>query len=401
MKPFLRSRTAALSAVLALAATPAVALPAQASPDSLRAEKADERLAGADRFATAAAVSRYAHPSGSRIVFLAAGQDYPDALAAGPAAHASGAPILLTGRDLLPPATATELARLHPDRVYVLGGPAVVSDKVGFDARNAAKASLVYRVDGKDRYATAARVTEVFPPSADTVYLASGEGFADALSGGVAAAKARGSVLLTGKRTLPEVTKERLSELAPSSIVVLGGTGAIDEATFAAIGKAAPKATVTRVAGLDRYDTARQVAARFWPKGSRSAFIASGAIFPDALSGVPAAAAADGPILLTGASCHPAATANAIRSLKTTSNVTLGGRAVAYAGARVCTTGAAKPLNATPPPGPNARTARTVNCADFPHQKAAQQWFDYWYPRVGDKYRLDRDNDRVACELLP
>lgn len=339
VKPSLRTRAVAFSALCTLAAVPGALVPAaQATPAASTAQRADQRLAGADRFATAAAVARYAHPGGARIVFLAAGGDYPDALAAGPAAHASGAPILLTGRDALPAATATELARLHPDRVYVLGGPGVISDRTGFQAQAVGKAADVYRVVGKDRYATAARITEVFPAKQSTVYVASGQGFADALAGGVAAAKAGGSVLLTGATTLPEVTKSRLSQLAPRSVVVLGGPGAISEPTLRAIRSAAPGANVTRVAGADRYETARQVAARFWPEGSPSVFVASGSSFPDALSGVPAAASADAPILLSSASCTPAPTATGKRSLKATSTITLGGTAVAYAGTRVCKT---------------------------------------------------------------
>lgn len=340
MKPSLRTRAVTFSAIFTLAAAPgALTSAAQATPAVSAVEQANRRLAGADRFATAAAVARYAHPSGARIVFLAAGGDYPDALAAGPAAHASGAPILLTGRDALPAATATELARLNPERVYVLGGPGVISDRTGFQAQAVGKAADVYRVAGKDRYATAARITEVFPAKQPTVYVASGQGFADALAGGVAAAKADGAVLLTGATTLPEVTKSRLSKLAPRTVVVLGGPGAVNDATFRAIRSAAPSANVTRVAGADRYETARHVAARFWPTGSPSVFVASGNSFPDALSGVPAAASADAPILLSSASCTPAATVNVKRSLKATSTITLGGTAVAYAGTRVCPTG--------------------------------------------------------------
>lgn len=326
--------TLTLAAVLSL--TPfAAASPAQAAPET---SDADRRLAGADRFATAVAVSRDAHPDGARVVFLAAGDTYPDALAAGPAAHASGAPILLTGRTALPASTAAELARLSPGRVYVLGGAGVVSDAVGFAARDAAKAEHVYRVAGADRYATAARITEVFPPAAKTVYIASGEGFADALAGGVAAARQEGTVLLTGRSVLPAATRTRLAALAPERIVVLGGTGAVDAATLTAISRAAPSADVTRVAGTDRFDTAARVAARVWPRGSATVFVGAGNRFPDALNAVPAAAKAGAPILLTGTSCHPVQTTAARTALKATSTVTLGGAAVAYAGSRTCAT---------------------------------------------------------------
>lgn len=86
------------------------------------------RLAGADRYATAAAVSAATFAPGVPVAYVAAGTDFPDALAGGPAAAAQGGPILLVGRDAVPAVTAAELARLRPARIVVLGGPAAASD---------------------------------------------------------------------------------------------------------------------------------------------------------------------------------------------------------------------------------------------------------------------------------
>jgi peptidoglycan-N-acetylglucosamine deacetylase len=86
------------------------------------------RQSGADRFATSAAVSRAAYPSGASTVYLATGGAFPDALAAGPVAGVGAAPLLLTARDTLPAPVAEELARLRPQRIVVVGGQAAVSD---------------------------------------------------------------------------------------------------------------------------------------------------------------------------------------------------------------------------------------------------------------------------------
>ncbi len=53
-----------------------------------------ERLAGADRYATASAIAT--RWSSADTVFLATGLDIPDAIAAGPVAGLAGAPLLLT-----------------------------------------------------------------------------------------------------------------------------------------------------------------------------------------------------------------------------------------------------------------------------------------------------------------
>ena len=53
-----------------------------------------------------------------------------DALAAGVAAGVRGGPVLLTEPDRLPAPSATELQRLDPDEIVVVGGTGSVSDAV-------------------------------------------------------------------------------------------------------------------------------------------------------------------------------------------------------------------------------------------------------------------------------
>ncbi len=62
---------------------------------------ATTRLFGADRYATAAAVSAGTFPAGAPVAYLATGSDYPDALAAAAAAGGRG-PVLLGGASDLP-----------------------------------------------------------------------------------------------------------------------------------------------------------------------------------------------------------------------------------------------------------------------------------------------------------
>jgi putative cell wall-binding protein len=88
-----------------------------------------ERIAGADRYATSAAVSATFAP-GAAAVFLAIGTNFPDALAGGAAAGALGSPVVLSAGNALGPATAAELTRLAPRRAVVLGGPTLISEAV-------------------------------------------------------------------------------------------------------------------------------------------------------------------------------------------------------------------------------------------------------------------------------
>jgi putative cell wall-binding protein len=70
------------------------------------------RLSGSDRYVTAAAISKHAFPSGASKIYVATGLNYPDALAGGPAAGASDAPILLVQTDSIPASTALEIQRI-------------------------------------------------------------------------------------------------------------------------------------------------------------------------------------------------------------------------------------------------------------------------------------------------
>jgi putative cell wall-binding protein len=85
----------------------------------------------------------------------------------------------------------------------------------------------------------------------------------------------------------------------------LGGTGAVSDAVMAQIGNTGDIATVERIAGTSRYQTADQVALRtiaeLGAAYDGTAFVATGANFPDALAAAPLAAAKGWPLFLA----HP------------------------------------------------------------------------------------------------
>jgi len=85
------------------------------------------RIAGTDRFDTAAKIALHGWPSGSEVVYVATGRDYPDSITLGPSARG---PILLTERDTLPGPTQTALRALKPKQIIVIGGTNAVSKAV-------------------------------------------------------------------------------------------------------------------------------------------------------------------------------------------------------------------------------------------------------------------------------
>lgn len=257
-------------------------------------ERGVTRIAGSTRFDTAArlALGADARP---QVVYLAVGDNFPDALAGGPLAAHEGAPILLVRTDALPPDTEAALASLAPERVVALGGTAAISDAVLAAAGTAAGATTD-RIAGPDRYATAAAIAQRMPPST-TVHLATGTNFPDALAAGPATGGA--PILLVTRDAVPAATAAALETLDPDAVVVLGGPGVISEETAQAAATAGT-AYLAFVSGPDRYATAVAVARnRPGPTHPETVYVAVGSNFPDALAASTRVAADEAVLVLS------------------------------------------------------------------------------------------------------
>ena len=302
------------------------------------------RQSGSDRYATAAAISAGTFGPGVSAAFIAVGSNFPDALAGGPAAAMLRGPLLLTAADYVPGATTTELARLQPGRIVVLGGPGAVRDTVVAALRAHAP---VERVFGADRYATAAAVSaRYFAPGVATVHVATGVNFPDALSAGAAAARSGGPVLLVGTSSIPPATGLELARLRPATIVVAGGPGVVSDAVLVAL--RSYSTNVVRSSGADRYGTSAALSGAF-PAGTATSYVAAGTNFPDALAAVPAAGATGAPLLLVHPTSLPTSIATAVGRLAPTRIVVVGGPSVVSDGVVTALRGAAggiKPLPA-------------------------------------------------------
>lgn len=202
-----------------------------ASVESDLATLADdvERWSGADRYATAAEVAAESFPDSAAVdrVYLASGENFPDALAGVPAGTVDRAPILLTRQDALPAATSTELDRLDPEEVVILGGSVAVSEALE-DAL--ADDATVLRRAGGTRFTTAVDISEqTFDADVETVFISTGAIFADALATGAVAGAAPGPILLVTRDQVASEVLDEVARLQPERIVVLGGTGAVSE----------------------------------------------------------------------------------------------------------------------------------------------------------------------------
>ena len=263
------------------------------------AEQTAVRLDGADRYGVAVSISgELSRPGRIEVVYLVSGSAYADAVAAGPAAAQSHAPILYTGKDSLPEAVAAELARLHPSRVEVVGDSSVIGDGVfGTVTEMLGQASIVERVSGRTSWDLAAVLSAAdFAPGVDTVVVASAENFFDALVAGPAAVALGAPLLLVTAGSLPGATENELRRLSPHHVVVVGDSRSISANVIAAIQAICP--AVEQVSGGDRYATAAAVAARFFAAGA-AVVATSGVDEVGGLAAVPLAASHGASIVLT------------------------------------------------------------------------------------------------------
>ncbi|CAN5450801.1 hypothetical protein BH23ACT9_BH23ACT9_20580 [soil metagenome] len=280
------------------------------------------RLAGPDRIGSAVAISAASFEPGVAAAYIATGGDFPDALAGGVAAGRAGAPVLLVDAGL-PDVVAAELRRLEPATIVVLGGPAAVSDAVEEELR--ALAPSISRLAGADRFATAAAVSAAGTEPGAPVLVATGATFADALAGVPAAVAGGSPILLVSAEGVPPATAAELRRVQPPSVTVLGGPSAVPEAILAELAELTG-ATVGRIEGSDRFATAVAVSQASFPDGSEAVYIATGAIFADALAGGAVAARDGAPVLLVERDRVGAAVLEEVSRLAPSRVIVLGGQ---------------------------------------------------------------------------
>ncbi len=292
------------------------------------------RIAGADRFATSAAVWSdpldYPDALGGT-VYVANGRSFADALGAGPVAALTGSPLMLVEQDSIPAAVRTQLLRIAPAKIVMVGGPAALSVNLQNELGTLIFAPTVSRIQGVDRYDTSRELIragfDLLAP-VDTLVVATGANFPDALSAGPASATRTNSPLLLVNglgSSLDFPTLSIISEMDPGSIVIVGGTSVISSAMETAL--ALTGHPVTRVAGADRYATSTAINAYFFTPAASKGYLAVGTGFADALSGAARAGAEKAPLYVTPPTCIPIDDMLAMRTYELLNLYLLGGPA--------------------------------------------------------------------------
>ncbi len=309
-------------------------IPAGAYPD-LDFPYGENVISGGNRYETAVRVSQKLFPEGatSNHVFVASGEDFPDAVSISALAAHAGGPLLLVKKNSLPAESGAELARLRPQYIWIAGGTGAISAKAESAIQTAVPSAEIVRLAGKSRFETSKLVADRFPVGSPAI-VTTGTAFPDALvsAGAVqhlASESSGGAVVLAVNSSLNSFGQQALKRLKPKSAYIVGGSWT--EGQRELVRNSAGLSSVDVIAGRDRYETSALVAEKLWGPDPSRAIYATGLNFPDALTTGPLSASADAPILLLHKSC---ATSSVIQ-IQPVSRFMVGGSAVLTSGASI------------------------------------------------------------------
>lgn len=180
------------------------------------------RIYGSDRYETAVAVAKYmdANYTASREIAVVTGEAFADALSISPIAAVKGMPVILVPRDTLPVSVRDYINSKQVEKTFIMGGRDVVSDSV------AGQLPYAERIEGYDKYVRNIAVLNMFSSyiNYETLYVANGEDYPDALAGSALAAKFSSGILLTqgtASNGAKDFVKSKLSSI--KYIKALGG----------------------------------------------------------------------------------------------------------------------------------------------------------------------------------
>lgn len=181
------------------------------------------RLAGYDQYDTAIEIAKQLGPI--QEISVVTGLNFTDALSIASVSAMKNAPIILVPRYYMPESVKSYLNSNNILHSYIVGSSEQISESVSSEFPN------VERIIGVEKYSRNIAILKRFDSNYDfgTVFIATGNGFADALSGTAYAAKISAPIILVDKNILTSGTQEYLDFKVPTSknLSVLGGEAVI------------------------------------------------------------------------------------------------------------------------------------------------------------------------------
>lgn len=248
------------------------------------------RISGIDRYATADALSEKFKASDTIIIIN--GDNFPDALSAGPLAKKYNAPMLLSNSLGLNASSLAEIVRLKATKAIIVGGIGIIPTSV--DSQLTAIGVNSTRLAGKDRYETSLLVAKQLS-NITSVTVVYGEDFPDALSISAIASKLGMPIILSSKSGLSSEALNFVKNCGATKTYIINSNGVLPNNIAQSVSGA------VILAGTDKYDTDQKVLAEFATElNFDNVYLTTGENFADALTGSVVAASTSSPVILVG-----------------------------------------------------------------------------------------------------
>ena len=183
------------------------------------------------------------------------------------------------------------------------------------------------RIDGRDRIETAINISKQTFNKAKTAIVVRHDLFPDSMTASVLAKLKDAPILLNPTDKLDSRVGDEIKRLGAEEVIIVGGQNSVSEKVREELKAYDADKNVERIAGADRYGTSEMVAKRVVGITGKknTAVLASGQLFPDALSVGTFASREGHPILLVKKNLIPVEVERAIRDLDINKTYIAGG----------------------------------------------------------------------------
>ena len=183
------------------------------------------------------------------------------------------------------------------------------------------------RIDGRDRIETAINISRQAYNKAKTAIVVRHDLFPDSMTASVLAKLKDAPILLNPTDKLDSRVGDEIKRLGAEEVIIVGGENSVSEKVREELKAYDSDKNVERIAGTDRYGTSEMVAKRVVGITGKknTGVVASGQVFPDALSVGTFASREGYPILLVKKDSVPSQIQNAIKDLEINKTYIAGG----------------------------------------------------------------------------
>lgn len=253
-----------------------------------------QRFQGENRAKTAVNVQRHYFANTNKVI-LVNDNAYPDAISATNVSMGKY-PLLYTGKNSLSIETKSALDKMFLDEIYLMGGANTISKKVENSLKRNFPHAKITRIMGNNRYDTSAESARTRAKTTNLIF-AAGTNYADALYATSLAAHQNAPILLVSNDGINQSTANFIKSLGNiHNVTIVGGEISVNQSVKNQI-EALTRKPVTRLAGVDRYESSVEVAKRV-NANPAEVITTSGEVFADALVSSTVAQKIKAPILL-------------------------------------------------------------------------------------------------------